>query len=155
MRVRTILAGLLVSAAAVPLTAQAVLYKWVDEQGVVNYGDAPPAGAKKPTKLDEKSSSLSVVPGMSKEEMAEFRERLAQGRIDRLEREIEDLRAREMAAPLAPAYDTPEVVYGGGYWWPAYYRNFRRPLPPHPAHLPVHGVPVHKTPPFRGMKLER
>jgi len=139
-----------------PLAAQAVLYKWVDEQGVVNYGDAPPASAKKATKLDEKSSSLSVVPGMSKEEMADFRERLAQGRIDRLEREIEDLRAREMAPPPAPAYDTPQYVYGGGYWPAYYYRNnFRRPLPPHAAHLPVHGAPVHKTPPFRSMKLER
>jgi len=154
MRFRIILAGVLVSAATVPLAAHAVLYKWVDEQGVVNYGDVPPAGAKKATKLDEKSSSLSVVPGMSKEEMADFRERLAQGRIDRLEREVEELRAREMAPPPAPAYDTPQVVYGGGYW-PAYYRNFRRPIPPHATHLPVRGAPVQKTPPFRGMKLER
>lgn len=154
MRVRTVLAGVLVAAAVVPLAAHAVLYKWVDEQGVVNYGDTPPANAKKATKLDEKSSSLSVVPGMSKEEIADFRERLAQGRIDRLEREVEELRAREMAPPSAPAaYDT-QVVYGGGYW-PAYYRNFRRPLPPHATHLPVHGAPVHKTPPFRGMKLDR
>ena len=151
MRVRSIFAVLLVTAAALPWTAHAVLYKWVDEQGVVNYGDTPPAGAKKPKQLDEAASSLSVVPGLSKEEMAQFREGLAQARVDRLEREIEELRARAMTPQPVPAYDASQVVYGGGYW-PLYYR---RHFPPHATQLPVRGAPVHKTPPFRGMKLER
>lgn len=150
MRARSLLVGVLLSAAAMPFAAQAGLYKWVDEQGVVNYGDTPPANAKQTKQLDESASSLSVVPGLSKEEMAQFRERLADARIERLERELEELRARGTPPPPVPAYDT-QVVYGGAYW-PLHYR---RPFPPHPGHLPVHGAPVQKTPPFRGMRLER
>ena len=154
MRARAIIFAVLVSTAALPLAAQAVLYKWVDENGVVNYGDKPPTGAAKTTKLDESDSSLSVVPGLSKEEIAYFREGLAQDRVARQQREIEELRARSMAPPPPPSvpdYDTYPVVYGGGYW-PA---NDRRNFLNHPAHLPVKGMPVHRTPPFRGMKLER
>ena len=63
MRVRTILAGVLVSAAAVPLAAQAVLYKWVDEQGVVHYGDnVPPQYAQQDrTVLNREGVAVSHV----------------------------------------------------------------------------------------------
>jgi len=88
---RVILALVLVSTAALPLAARATLYKWVDEQGVVNYGDTPPAGAKKTTQLDEATSSLSVFPGLSKEELAQLNTRAEKARADRLERELAEL----------------------------------------------------------------
>jgi len=152
MRTRAIVFLMLLSTAALPLGAQAVLYKWVDENGVVNYSDKPPASASQASKLDEADSSLSVVPGLSKEEIAFFREGLAQDRAARQQREIEELRMRSMTPPPPPVpdYDTYPVVYGGGYW-PMY---DRRHFVNHPAHLPVKGTPVHKTPPFRSMKAE-
>jgi hypothetical protein len=152
MRARAILFVMLVSTAALPLAAQADLYKWVDENGVVNYGDKPPGGAAKATKLDEADSSLSVVPGLSKEEIAFYREGLAQSRADRQQREIEELRTRSTAPPPSPVpeYDTYPVVYGGAYWPIHDWRHFVN----HPAQLPVKGTPVHKTPPFRSMRAE-
>ncbi|HTT11746.1 MAG TPA: DUF4124 domain-containing protein [Burkholderiaceae bacterium] len=156
MRIRSVLLAVLVSAAAMPLAAQAGLYKWIDEQGVVNYSDKPPPGAPDAKPLDEANSSLSVVPGLSKEELAFFREGLVQGRADRLQRELEELRAQSMAPPPpVPNYETEPVVYGG--YWPYYYNYSRRRFQDfkHPAHVPVKGAPVQKTPPFRSMKLER
>ena len=135
--------------AAAPLAVQATLYKWVDERGVVNYGDTPPAGAKKTTELDESKSSLSVVPGMSKEELAQLRERDSQARVAQLEREVEALRARAPMPP-PPAYDS-QLAYGPTYVAPLL---LARRFPLHDARFPVHGKPVQKTPPFRGMRLE-
>lgn len=156
MRARSVavaylLVGLLVAA---PLTAQATLYKWVDENGVVNYGDKPPANAKQKKELDESKSSLSVFPGMSKEELAVLRERDAQARVERLERELAELRARP-APPAPPVYDVQ----------PGYVPSYvplvvTRRLPPRQVHFPVHGKPVQRTqpekvPPPAAMKLDR
>jgi hypothetical protein len=142
---------MLLAMAAAPVAAQAPLYKWVDERGVVNYGDTPPAGARKTSQLDETTSSLSVVPGLSKEELAQMRERETQARVARLERELEDLRARD-ARPAVPVYDTQPAAYVPAYVQPLV---VVRRAPPRQAHFPVHGAPVKKTPPFRDMKLER
>ena len=147
---RVILALVLVSTAALPLAARATLYKWVDEQGVVNYGDTPPAGAKKTTQLDESTSSLSVFPGLSKEELAQLNARADKARADRLERELAELRARP-APPPAPAYDTQQVAYAPTYVPLVVTRR----IPPRQVQFPVHGKPVQKTPPFRSMRLER
>lgn len=152
MRIRSVLAVVLLVLAA-PVAAQAPLYKWVDERGVVNYGDAPPAKAKKISQLDEARSSLSVVPGLSKEELALMREREQEARVARLERELQEVREQQARA-AAPAYDSPP---------PAYVPIYAQPLvvvrqPPrrlHPPQLPVHGAPVKKTPPMRDMKLDR
>jgi len=147
---RVVFAVVLVSMATLPLAAGATLYKWVDEQGVVNYGDTPPAGATKTTQLDEATSSLSVFPGLSKEELAQLNARAEKARADRLERELAELRARP-AAPPAPVYDAQQLAYA-----PAYFPLVvTRRIPPRQVHLPVHGAPVQKTPPFRSMKLER
>jgi hypothetical protein len=137
-------------AGATPFAAQGALYKWVDERGVVNYGDRPPAGAKQVAQLEEATSSLSVVPGLSKEQLAELRERDAQARIERLERELADLRDRP-PLPAPPAYDATA------------YAPFVRPVlvvrhpPLRPVHRqpPVQGKPVQRTPPFAGLRLER
>jgi hypothetical protein len=135
---------------AAPVAAQAPLYKWVDERGVVNYGDAPPAKAKKISQLDEATSSLSVVPGLSKEELALMREREAEARIARLERELEE--ARALPARPTPVYDSPPPVYVPAYVQPL--RIVRHP-PRHLQPAPVHGTPVKRTPPMRDMKLDR
>jgi hypothetical protein len=141
----------LAALAAAPLAAPAALYKWVDDRGVVNYGDTPPPGAKQVTQLDESASTLSVVPGIPKEELDRLRERETQARVERLERELDELRAR--AAAAAPVEPTRQVTSTDAYPQPVV---VVRPLPPRRApHLPVRGTPVRKTPPFAAMTLER
>jgi hypothetical protein len=142
-------------AAAVPVAvAHAELYKWVDPNGVTNYSDVPPTNARQTTTLDESKSSLSVFPGLSKDELARLEARAEQARADRLERENAELRARLAATPPPPpaprfddtlAYDpiyVPQVLV-------------RRP-PPDRRHFPVRGLPVQKTVPApNGMRLDR
>src|SRR5882724_5611940 len=111
MRVRSVLVAVLVSVAAAPLVTQATLYKWVDDQGVVNYSDAPPSGQKNATPLDESTSSLSVFPGMSKDELARAREHDAQYRAQQLERELAELRARTYMPAPPPPFDTQQLAY--------------------------------------------
>lgn len=135
--------------AALPLAAHAGLYKWVDENGVVNYGDAPPADAKKATLLDESTSSLSVFPGMSKDELDRLRNRSEQLRVERLEREVAELRARAATPPPAPE---AQPAYAPSYV-PVYV--VPRRVHPRQVHVPVRGAPVRKTPPFASMRLER
>jgi hypothetical protein len=149
MRVRTVLVVGLVLAAVVPDAAFAGLYKWVDADGVVNYGDTPPAGATKSTQLDETTSSLSVVPGLSKEELARARERDAQARVERLERELAELRAPPQLP--APVYDMPPPYYASAY----YPLVVRRRFPFDHVQFPVHGAPVKKVVPPQGMRLDK
>jgi hypothetical protein len=135
------------------VTAQAQLYKWVDENGVTNYGDAPPKSARKTAALDASKSSLSVVPGLSKDELARLEARVEQARADRLERENSELRARlasTPSAPPAPRYDDP-LAYG-----PIYVPQVvTRRVPRDHFREPVQGRPVQKTPPVAGMRLDR
>jgi hypothetical protein len=141
----------LAALAGEPPAAHAALYKWVDENGVVNYGDTPPPGARRLTQLDESASTLSVVPAIPREELDRLRERETQARVERLEREVDELRARATApAPAAdPAQPVPTQVL-------AYPLVVARPFPPRRApHSPVRGTPVRKTPPFAAMTLER
>lgn len=150
MRLRPTLFAVLVIVAAAPLAAQAMLFKWVDDQGVVNYGDAPPAGAKKVTQLDEATSTLSVVPGIPKEEIEQLREREVQSRVVRLERELDELRARDVTLPVAAPvpYDPRQAAYPAHYAHPVVI--VRKP-PPHHRRVPLPAKP----PPFKSMVLER
>ena len=105
-------------AAAAPAAALAQVYKWVDENGVVNYGDKPPARGKPVKPLAENGGSVSVVPGMPKEELEQMRQRDMQRRVQQLENEVDELRARSMARDNAAAYPMPAEVYvpaGYGY----------------------------------------
>lgn len=102
---------LLAAAIAAPLPVMAQLYKWVDADGVVNYGDLPPADAKNVRAVEQ--TSLSVAPSMSKEQMDAMRERDEQRRQERLQREVEDARARAMSRP--PADAQPELLADDGY----------------------------------------
>jgi len=152
MRSLSILVAALIAVAVAPLTAEAALYKWIDDNGVVNYGDAPPGGSKNATPVDEASSSLSVYPGMTKDELARAREQDTQYQLQQLQRENAELRAQAYtyAPPPPPTYDSQQLAYD-----PLYVPLVvTRRGPPRRFHFPVRGVPVQKTRPFRGMSAE-
>lgn len=112
-------------AIAAPAAATAQIYKWVDDRGGVTYGNVPPPGAKKLTELDEDSGRVSTVPGLSPEQMARSRELELAARVERLERELYEARARAAAAPVAypyPAYDPGYASYPAYY--PSYYPGY-------------------------------
>ena len=146
----------IVSTALLATPALAQVYKWVDESGLVNYGDKPPLRSKGAHPLDEGAGSLSVVPGIPKEELDRLRRQDEQQRLQRLEREVEELRAQAFARVNA----VPESAYtesympGYGYAtygypiygaWPAQrWRGVRTPglRPEHPIRrLPGAGTP--------------
>ena len=61
MALRTAPVALLFSLlAGMTSCAVAQVYKWVDEKGVVNYGDKPPARGKPAQPLVENGGSVSV-----------------------------------------------------------------------------------------------
>lgn len=101
--------------ALTPPVATAEVFKWAEADGSVHYGDSPPAQGRNVRVLPKNAGYLSVIPGMSKEEKERLREREDQLRLQRLEREVEELRARELARENAQ----PEIVYADGYF-PAY-----------------------------------
>jgi hypothetical protein len=132
-----------------PDAAMSEIYKWAEADGSVNYGDSPPAQSKNVRLIGKDSGYVSVVPGIPKEEMARLREREDQLRLQRLEHEVEELRAREQARE----YAQPEVVYTDVYV-PVY--GFRRPWhgrkigheKPRPEHPIARPSPPHRTPPM-------
>jgi hypothetical protein len=117
-----------------PTAVPAQLYKWIDEDGGVNYGDTPPPKAKNVRPVNQ--GSVSVVPGVPKEQMDAMRERDEQRRKEREQREADQVRAAEAAraAPREPQYadsDVPDY----GYWPmrlrpPAIGKNKSRPEKP-------------------------
>lgn len=125
----------------------AQLYKWVDDKGVVNYGDKPPPN-KKAQALGEKSGSVTVVPGMSRDDLDRQRERETQQRLQQLEREVDDLRAREDARAQAP----PEPVYNEIYV-PVY--GYGRPVhrPPYRPRVKPYEPTPEPNPPLRPERL--
>jgi len=147
-----LLAAALVCVAA-PAAADGALYKWVDQRGVVNYGDKPPPGAKHVTQIDESKTNVSVVPGLDKETLDDMNERAMRARIERLERELQELRERESHKAAAPVHAEDPRVAAAGYF--AQPLVVVRKLPPHSVHFPAHGRPVQKAPPTPGMRLER
>ena len=108
-------------ALAVPLAAQAEIYRWVDDRGVVNYSSTKPEGVKKVAQIAEDSGRVSTVPGISPELVAQQRQLELEARIQRLERELYDQRARDAmaAAQSYPAYPYP-AYYSGYAGYPAY-----------------------------------
>lgn len=106
-----------------PLSATAQLYKWVDGDGVVNYGDSPPSNAKNVRPVSK--GTVSVVPSVSKEQMDGLRERDEQRRRQQAQRDASDARAAEVASVA----QLPEPVYLDAYA-PDYAYRPPRPLPP-------------------------
>ena len=127
-----------------PSGAAAQIYKWVDANGVVNYGDKPPASAKGVQPLAENGGGVSVVPGIPKEELEQKRERDTQRRVQQLEREVDELRARNIARDQAVPYTTPPEVYppaypyGYGYGWGFPRRPLHPPVFTHRGHRHDH-----------------
>lgn len=135
---------------AAPGAAVSEIYKWVEPDGTVHYGNTPPARTKNARVVGMDAGTLSVIPGMSKEEKDRLREREEQLRLQRLEREVEELRAREQAREYAP----PEVIYTDVYV-PAY--GYARPLHGRdPNHVrPRPDQPIAKPrPPSRTQPIE-
>ena len=97
----------IISTALFAAPALAQVYKWVDEKGLVNYGDKPPASGKGSHPLGQGSGSVNVVPGIPKEELDRLRQQGEQQRVQRLEREVDDLRAQLSSR----ANIAPETVY--------------------------------------------
>ena len=109
----------LLAAAALPLAAPAATFRWVDDGGRVHYGDAPPPTARQIRQLDEAAGRVSTIEAVPAEQLQRDRERVLQARLDRLEREIDDLRRAPAVVPVAmpmpqPYYTSP-VFYGAPY----------------------------------------
>lgn len=139
-----------------PVAAMSEIYKWVEADGSVHYSNSPPARTKNVRVVGNDSGTLSVVPGMSKEEKDRLREREDQLRLQRLEREVEELRAREQAREHAQ----PEVIYTDayvpayGYGRPLHGRNVGhvKPRPEHPIAKPR---PPSRTQPIEELSVTR
>jgi hypothetical protein len=123
-----------------PLAAEAELYRWVDDRGVVNYSNIRPEGVQKVAQLAP-DSRVTTIPGVSADEAARLRQRELEARIERLERELDEARARSAVAvaPAAypyPAYDPWYAAYPA-YAYPAYSTVFYGAY--YPAHFRGYG----------------
>ncbi|MGH6622485.1 MAG: DUF4124 domain-containing protein [Burkholderiaceae bacterium] len=135
---------------ATPLSATAQLYKWTGSDGVVNYGDSPPSNAKDLRPVT--GGTVSVVSGVSKQQMDGLRERDEQRRQQQVQRDASDARA----AAVASVAQIPEPVYIDGYAPDYAYRPpLRRPpdggqVRPRPEQPIVRPTPLPAAPPARG-----
>jgi len=123
---------------AMPVIAGAELYRWVDERGVTNYSNQPPAGAQAARKMRVVENKVSVyTPDRTLTQAVEAARMRAVDdiRTGRRERQIEtEWLARQYRASAQPDYvepcsaadprcagygmypDAPPAVYGaGGY----------------------------------------
>ena len=89
--------------------AEAQVYKWVDEKGVVNYSSTPPE-KRKSTRLDEENGRLSTVESYDyARNLPSPRERALQDRVDRLEQEA--ARNRQTAAQQEAAAQQAQLQW--------------------------------------------
>jgi hypothetical protein len=58
----TVLGLFLFCSLAIALPASAQIYRWVDDRGVVNYANKPPAQGTRATRIDTQESRVSVIP---------------------------------------------------------------------------------------------
>ncbi|MEP6608013.1 MAG: DUF4124 domain-containing protein [Burkholderiaceae bacterium] len=137
---------------AAPLSALAGLYKWIGEDGTVTYGDTPPRHAKNVRLVSMDAINFSEVPGISKEERDRLRERENQLRLQRLELEVEALRASEQAR----ASTAPEVVYSDVYVPVLGHRvpPHRRPVDSAKGRLQSEQLVARPRPPNRTLPVE-
>ena len=125
---------------AVSATAWGDIYKWTDENGVINFSNAPPPQAEKPKNVEIllKETRPTPIPNHA----ATPTEQALLARIDRLERQ---LRAQQYAAqppaarpptpdtnyyPQAPLPPPPPGYYGDGSYgsYPGYYPGYYYPV---------------------------
>ena len=152
LKLLSVLMALLLAA---PLPVLAQLYKWLDADGVVNYGDLPPPNAKNVQAVGP--ASLSVVPGVPKEQMDAMRERDEQRRQTALKLEADEARARASARASGgvpselQSYEEYAYDYDYGPFFGYGPPRVRRPgasRPPRP-HPPI----AKPTPPVQPMPL--
>src|SRR5574338_1000949 len=163
----TLAAGMLSALVAPPAEAQ--VYKWVDEKGVVNYGSEPPPG--RPVKeLPKDGSGISVVPAPPPPPPSAPRSRTDE-RIERLEEALAAERAARAAEEQAAEDKLRAAIaecernhgidcaqnpyqYAESYGGYVHYPPVRRPIVRHgpdgmpvPKPLPAHqGKPPPKPP---------
>ena len=92
---------LLLGSLAVTPTANAGIYKWVDDDGNVHYGDSPPTGGS--------SQEIQVAPGPSDEAIQEAHDRLR--RLQEYEKEMAGSRDEEQPADEGTPIERPEVEF--------------------------------------------
>jgi hypothetical protein len=97
----------LVLASAAPC-ATAQLFKWIDDEGVVNYGDSPPPGIRV---LPVTHGTVSSVGGVPKQQMEEMRARDQQRKAQRAGRDADEV----ATVPGPTAVPTDDVQYAEGY----------------------------------------
>jgi hypothetical protein len=118
----------LLAAAAMPLAAAPATYKWIDERGVVNYGNVPPPAGRDVRRLDESASRVSTIESVPPAQRAREDEFLLRARIARLEAELEAERLRRAVTPApvpvyapylvpAPVVAAPFAAYGVPFHW--------------------------------------
>ena len=129
--------------------AEAQVYKWVDEQGVVNYSTTPPAN-RPSTKVDEDSGRVSTIkPPDTSRTQETPRERALQQRVDELERDAarsrqtpsqQDIAAQQqsredcLAQRRVDCDDPSRGLYDSERWYPyGVNRPAPRPLPSRPG----------------------
>jgi hypothetical protein len=141
----------LFGAGMIPLALAAATYRWIDERGMANYGNAPPATARQVRQLDEEAGRVSTIPAAPRAQLERENERLLRARVARLEEEMDELRRARAAAPAPmPVFDSyygyapPVAVYAPAYAFPVHRLRFR---PVHrPVHRPLHaGVSIRVT----------
>jgi hypothetical protein len=112
---------------AAPPAVSAQLYKWVDERGVTNYSNQPPADPSAAKNLGPVEGNLSVYspdPALTRAVAAHRQESYNRGlaeRVDYLERELAAERLARQYAPPAAALSVPcqsGDCYGN---YPGYY----------------------------------
>jgi hypothetical protein len=95
-----LLMAVLTAAGLAQPAAAGTLYRWVDARGVVNYSsEPPPADAKAQAVTQQVTSSYDADAALS---AAERQNRELQARLDRMQREVNELKTRAA---------TPTVVY--------------------------------------------
>ena len=135
----TLLAAILSGALfALPVGASGATYRWIDERGVVNYGNTPPPAARQVRQLDEEAGRVSTIEAVPREQLRRERERVLEVRIDRLERELDDARRAAEAVPIAVPVPVPVAVVGfAPTWFAVDTPRFFWPVRRHPH---FHGV---------------
>jgi hypothetical protein len=109
---RCLLLSLLLAGTSLPAAA-GTLYRWVDDKGVVNYSSEPPsAGAKAAAVTQQVTSSYDSDAALA---AAERQNRELRARLDRMQREVDELKTRSAApvvayAPAPAAAAAPQKI---------------------------------------------
>ena len=113
--------GLLLLGTLLALPAWSGVYKWVDEDGVVNYSNQPPSN-RKAQELDLNSVTLSVIETDKIDQRVAM---AAKSEVGALRQKVEQLESRLEAERYTRGYPVesvtmPVVEYGYPYGYPGY-----------------------------------